>query len=292
MAQTDKNIVITPNTGQTADPKVVYSGANATVGAQTITLYVYPDNNGTLSWEGSAGQLFSVTNSLTGTIFSVNDVSGIPSLTVQDTGQVTIAPFAGNVTIGSSTDAGTAKVQVTGNVAANGFIGSGSTLTGINAFGNITVSGGNSTLAANTSDTLTLIAGSGIAITANAAADSITFEATGGSSIFATGGDMGTVTEAVTDSEDLGLVTAAVDISYDLGTIAVDGIVTNDNIADYTITGNKFANNIVITTTGNVTAGNIITSNVIISDGVYYANGQPYSSGSGGDAVYMAIALG
>ena len=108
MAQTDKNIVITPNIGQTADPKIAYSGANASVGAQTITMYVYPDNSGTLSWEGSAGQLLSVTNTLTGTIFAVNDVSGIPSITVQDTGQVTIAPYTGNVIIGSTTDANTA----------------------------------------------------------------------------------------------------------------------------------------------------------------------------------------
>lgn len=120
MAQTDKNIVITPNIGQTADPKIAYSGANASVGAQTITMYVYPDNSGTLSWEGSAGQLLSVTNTLTGTIFAVNDVSGIPSITVQDTGQVTIAPYTGNVIIGSTTDANTAKVQVTGDIRATG----------------------------------------------------------------------------------------------------------------------------------------------------------------------------
>jgi len=122
MANTDKNIVITPNIGQTADPKVVYSGANATVGAQNITLNVYPDNSGTLSWEGSAGQLLSVTNTLTGTIFAVNDVSGIPSITVQDTGQVTLAPYTGNLVIGNVTDANTAKVQVTGNVALSGII--------------------------------------------------------------------------------------------------------------------------------------------------------------------------
>jgi len=129
MAQTDKNIVITPNIGQTADPKVAYSGANASVGAQTITLYVYPDNSGTLSWEGSAGQLMSVTNTLTGTIFAVNDVSGIPSITVQDTGQVTLAPYTGNLVIGTTTDAGTAKVQVTGAVLVSSNITGGNLLT-------------------------------------------------------------------------------------------------------------------------------------------------------------------
>jgi hypothetical protein len=123
MANSDKNIVITPNISSSTDnPKVAYSGANASVGAQTITLYVYPDNSGTLSWEGSAGQLMSVTNTLTGTIFAVNDVSGIPSILVQDTGQVTLAPYTGNLTIGNLIDAGTAKVQITGAVSATGNI--------------------------------------------------------------------------------------------------------------------------------------------------------------------------
>jgi hypothetical protein len=132
MAQTDKNIVITPNIGQTADPKVVYSGANATVGAQTVTLNVYPASSGTLSWEGSAGQLLSVTNTLTGTIFAVNDVSGIPSITVQDTGQVTLAPYTGNLVIGNLIDAGTAKVQITGAVSATGNITSSGNVQGGN----------------------------------------------------------------------------------------------------------------------------------------------------------------
>ena len=123
MANSDKNIIITPNiSSTTADPKIAYSGANATVGAQTVTMYVYPDNSGTLSWEGSAGQLMSVTNTLTGTIFAVNDVSGIPSILVQDTGQVTLAPYTGNLVIGNVTDANTAKVQVTGSVALTGIV--------------------------------------------------------------------------------------------------------------------------------------------------------------------------
>ena len=105
MANTDKNIVITPNIGSTtADPRVVFSGASSTLGPQNITLQVYPTNNGTLSFEGSAGQLFSITNSLSGTIFSVNDVSGIPSIEVLDTGLVKIAQYSGRVLIGTGTD--------------------------------------------------------------------------------------------------------------------------------------------------------------------------------------------
>lgn len=115
MANSDKNIVITPNiSSSTADPKIAFSGANASVGAQTITLNVYPDSNGTLSWEGSAGQLFSVTNTLSGTIFSVNDVSGIPSIEVLDTGIVKIAQYSGFIAYGvSSALTSTGSTQAT-----------------------------------------------------------------------------------------------------------------------------------------------------------------------------------
>jgi hypothetical protein len=120
MANTDKNIVITPNTGQAADPNIVFSGADATTAAQNITLNVLPDNNGTLSFEGSQGQLFSITNDFTGTIFAVSDVSGIPSIEVVDDGTVKLAEFSGNVGIGNATPA--EKLDVTGNLRVTGNI--------------------------------------------------------------------------------------------------------------------------------------------------------------------------
>ena len=118
MANSDKNIIITPNIGGTADPKIVFSGADATTAAQNISLNVYPTSAGTLSIEGSAGQLFSITNNLTGTIFSVNDISGIPSIEVDDDGTVRLAQFSGNVLIGTNTDDGTSALQVDGTIAA------------------------------------------------------------------------------------------------------------------------------------------------------------------------------
>ena len=63
---------------------------------------MYPTNGGTLSFEGSAGQLLSITNSLSGTIYSVNDVSGIPSIEVLDTGVVKLAQYNGLVGIGTA----------------------------------------------------------------------------------------------------------------------------------------------------------------------------------------------
>jgi hypothetical protein len=103
MANTYKNIVITPGTGSsTDDPKIVFSGANTTTNTD-ITVRMYPTSNGTLSLEGSAGQLFSVTNDLTGTIYSVNDVSGIPSIEVLASGLVKVAQYSGPITFGSNT---------------------------------------------------------------------------------------------------------------------------------------------------------------------------------------------
>lgn len=103
MAHSDKNIVITPNIGSSSsDPQIVFSGADESTGPQNITLKAYPTNSGTLSFEGSAGQLFSITNSLTGTLFSVNDVSGIPSIEVLSTGIVKLAEFSGFVAYGVS----------------------------------------------------------------------------------------------------------------------------------------------------------------------------------------------
>lgn len=96
MANTDKNIVITPNIGQTAEPKIVFTGSGNT----PITMRVLDSN--ALSFEGSVGQLFSITNSLTGSLFAVNDISGIPSIEVLDTGLVKLNQYNGQTVIGSS----------------------------------------------------------------------------------------------------------------------------------------------------------------------------------------------
>ena len=122
MALSDKQLLIVPNVGQTADPKIVFSGADASTGAQNITLQVYPTNGGTLSFEGSTGQLFSIANTMTGTIFSANDISGIPSIEVLDTGLIKLGQYGGNVVLGSGTDNGI-KFQATSTTSnVNGWM--------------------------------------------------------------------------------------------------------------------------------------------------------------------------
>ena len=81
----------------------------------TITIDML--NSDTLSVSGNSGQLFSITDSLTGTIFAVNDISGVPSIEVDDDGTIRFAETFGNVLIGTSVDNGMDKLQVNGAIS-------------------------------------------------------------------------------------------------------------------------------------------------------------------------------
>ena len=110
MANSDKDILITPGKGTANLPEISFVGLDNA----PIALRVLDDN--TLSFEGSAGQLFSINNNLTsGSIFSVNDVSGIPSIDVNANGAVSLAPYNGNVAVGHTSPS--VKLHVKGNVA-------------------------------------------------------------------------------------------------------------------------------------------------------------------------------
>jgi hypothetical protein len=73
--------------------------------------------------QGTAGQLFSVSDSFTGTIFSANDVSGIPSIEVIDTGLVKLAQYNGQVTISTGTAVSGSALTVYGILSTYGSTG-------------------------------------------------------------------------------------------------------------------------------------------------------------------------
>jgi hypothetical protein len=115
---------------------------------KTNTITANMLSSDTLSFEGQVGQLFSIADSMGGTIFSVNDISGIPSIEVDDDGEIRLAEFSGHVLIGTDSSTDTAKhiVQITGGLNADSitvtgditttdgrFYGSGSALTSLNA---------------------------------------------------------------------------------------------------------------------------------------------------------------
>lgn len=73
---------------------------------------------GNVNVAGTSGQLFSVTDNLsTGSIFSVNDISGIPSIDVDADGTIELAPYNGNVGVGTTRPR--AKFDVIGNIISD-----------------------------------------------------------------------------------------------------------------------------------------------------------------------------
>lgn len=100
MALTNRDIIISPNNGQSTEPNIVFKSGDSSLNGSNITLRsINYGSNGALSFEGSSGQLFSITDSMTGNIFSVNDVSGIPSIEVTDTGNIIFARYSGKIGI-------------------------------------------------------------------------------------------------------------------------------------------------------------------------------------------------
>ena len=78
---------------------LVFTGSGTS--ANPIELNVLSDS--TLSFEGTAGQLFSVADGLSsGTIFAVSDISGMPSLEIDASGLIKLGEFDGFVGVGTS----------------------------------------------------------------------------------------------------------------------------------------------------------------------------------------------
>ncbi len=114
MANSDKNIRITTSKNKATFPNIVFTGSAA--GSSVITLEILDDN--TMSFTSNEGQVFSLDSNLTvGTIWSVNDVSGVPLLRASAGGTIGIGEFGQTVGIGTQTPALSHKLTVTGGAA-------------------------------------------------------------------------------------------------------------------------------------------------------------------------------
>ena len=212
--------------GGTSNVVVVYSGGAAITGDLSVT------GNATLSGNILGDRIQNGTTS-----FDIQTASGNANISVGGASNVAVFATTGQYVTGLISASG--NITTTANVSGGNILGNGRNLSGINTFSTISVSGQSDVVADSIIDTLTLTAGTGISITTDAGNDIITISSVATDSIFATGGDMGTVTEVVTASEDLDTVTSPATVQYDLGTESTSGIITPSLLLlpSYTVAG-------------------------------------------------------
>lgn len=102
------DIVITPNRGTSNNPKIDFTGTSA----GTIKLEVLAD--GSISWNGANGSLFSIADGLSGSLMSVNDISGLPAFEVFSDNRVVIGQFGAKLGIGIASPTAPLQIATTG----------------------------------------------------------------------------------------------------------------------------------------------------------------------------------
>lgn len=96
-----QDILITPGSGE---PQILFRGSGAidtAVELNVMSSYQSATGSGTaLLYEGTEGLLFGITDNLSsGTIFSVADITGLPTIEVDASGDVKLAEYGNSVTV-------------------------------------------------------------------------------------------------------------------------------------------------------------------------------------------------
>ena len=113
MANSDKDILITPSNDAEPKPEISFVGFNNA----PIKLLVEDDNS--LSYEGGAGLLSNLDNNLSANeTFAVTDESGVPVLAYNVDGTVLLSPFSGSTSVGTKKSVGRFHVKPTDNSPA------------------------------------------------------------------------------------------------------------------------------------------------------------------------------
>jgi hypothetical protein len=187
-------------------------------------------------------------------------IESIAINSVTDTLTVTGNTSGGNLTtagiLSVTGNANVGNLSTAGNITAGFFLGNGSQLTGIATGEPNSISNGNSNVR--------VIANSNVTVSVAGNANIITITGTG-ANVSGTANISGNVTGS------------------NLNTGGVLSVTGNANVGNLGTAG-------LITATGNVSAGNLITSG-----GIFYANGNAFSSGGGttiGKAIAMTIVFG
>lgn len=211
--------LITPNNGE-------WIVINGTSGAFTVTVKTSAGTGQTVDQTESKLLVADGTNVVSATsdialnnTFGTIAVSG-QSDVVADSSADTLTLAAGSgITL--TTNAGTDTITITNSGTSS------------NAFETIAVSGQSNVVADSAIDTLTLVAGTGVTITTDAATDSITFNATGAAEAFKTiavSGQSDVVADAAADTLTLAAgsgITLTTDAATDTITITNSGSASN-----------------------------------------------------------------
>lgn len=168
--------------------------------------------------------------------FSRLAVSG-ESDVVAETPNDTVTLVAGTG-ISISTDPLTDSIVITNTGSGTGGGGGGGSTPSSNSFTTIAVLGQSNVVADTPSDTLTLVAGSGMTISTNAAADTIIFSSTGGGG----GGGGGTATSVLVQEITTGIFPLVV-------STGVDSVSGQSLYADAAVTLNTATNVLTVTAT-------------------------------------------
>lgn len=120
MANSDKNIKITPNTNEGTLPVIQFTGFN------NAPLYLRVLDANDLQFQSTSSYpLLSITQSTTGKVFSIVEQSGLPLFSVDTSKGVYLSPFLGNVSIGQTNSQW--KLDILGPSTVTNFLnGSGS----------------------------------------------------------------------------------------------------------------------------------------------------------------------
>jgi len=141
------DIVIIPQRGTSNNPSMHFTGS----ALANIRMEVLP--SGSISFIGTSGSLFNVTDNLLGSLMSVGDVSGLPILEVFSDDRVVMGRYGKNTVYVSGTNVGIGKVPANAvfDVSGSAAISGSATVTGsFTANGRVTFNnggtGGNGTL--------------------------------------------------------------------------------------------------------------------------------------------------
>jgi len=96
---------------------LLHVSASSVVGTATASLHVEGSGSLVVSVDGTQGRLFSISDELSGSLFSANTISGLPVIEAFSDNKVTLGPFSNPVIV-------TATGNVSGSASSTGSFGS------------------------------------------------------------------------------------------------------------------------------------------------------------------------